>query len=66
MNDWGCEMKLRVTLEPDGYFHAIDLDSYEGESDSVGSWSKSLVGYGKTKWRAIFDLLTEMDEAGRA
>ena len=54
-------MKIQVTKEPDGYWHAIDADTYEAESDSEGWWSKSPVGYGKTELEAIADLMAEIE-----
>lgn len=50
-----------VVLDPDGMFRAIDLDSYEAESDSEGWWSHSPTGYGRTPLDAIIDLLDEME-----
>jgi hypothetical protein len=55
-------MKLHTELQPDNQWCAIDLDTYEAESDSEGWWSKSPVGYGKTGQEAIADLTEQMEE----
>jgi hypothetical protein len=56
-------MKLHTELQPDNQWSAIDLDTYEAESDSVGWWSKSPVGYGDTEAAAIADLLDQLEDA---
>jgi hypothetical protein len=53
-------MKLSVELQPDGYWVAIDLDDYEGESDAVGAWCNSPVGYGRTREKAVYDLFDDI------
>jgi hypothetical protein len=55
-------MRIITTLQPDGWFIAIDADNYEAESDSIGAWSNSPAGYGKTKEEAIAELLEEIEE----
>lgn len=55
-------MDIQVRKEPDGLYHAIDADNYEAECDSVGWWSTSAVGYGKTPQQAIEDLLAEIED----
>lgn len=53
-------MDIKTERLPDGQWSAIDADTYDAESDSVGSWSNSPVGYGKTERNAIIDLLNEI------
>ena len=55
-------MDIKTTKQPDGYWVAIDADSYEVEYDSKGWWSKSPIGYGRTKTEAIRDLLADIKE----
>ena len=43
-----------------------DLDNYEAESDGVGWWSKSPVGYGSTESEAIADLMNQINRAAPA
>jgi hypothetical protein len=59
-------MDIRVTKEPTGYFVAIDNDNYEGESDSIGSWSKSPVGYGRTEIEAVRELIDKIEDRSNA
>ena len=56
-------MKICVTHQPDGTWAAVDLDNYEAESDGVGWWSKSPVGYGSTESEAIADLMNQINGA---
>ena len=55
-------MDIKTTKQPDGGWVAIDADNYEAECDSVGWWSKSPAGYGKTETEAIRELLAEIEE----
>jgi len=55
-------MKIETEHLPSGEWRALDADEYEGECDSTGWWSASLVGYGKTAQEAIDDLLAEIRE----
>jgi hypothetical protein len=59
-------MRIITTLQPDGWFIAIDADNYEAESDSVGAWSNSPAGYGKTPNEAIEELLSDIEERTNA
>ena len=54
-------MKICATHQPTGEWAAVDLDNYEAESDSIGSWSKSPVGYGRTESEAIVDLMNKIN-----
>lgn len=54
-------MKISTELTPIGW-QAIDADTYEAESDSVGWWSKSPVGYGATEQEAIDDLIDQIED----
>ena len=56
-------MKICSTHQPTGEWAAIDLDNYEAESDSVGSWCHSPVGYGSTESEAIADLMNQINRA---
>lgn len=51
-----------VTLDPDGYFRAIDRSTYDIDCDQDGFFSNSATGYGRTPLDAIVDLLDNMDE----
>jgi hypothetical protein len=55
-------MKIETSHEPDGYWHAIDADNYEAESDSVGAWSTSPQGVDDTEIGAIRDLLDQIED----
>lgn len=49
-----------VQLEPDGFFRAIDLDTYDVDCDHTGFFSTSPTGFGRTPLDAIVDLLDNM------
>jgi hypothetical protein len=53
-------MDIKTTKQPDGYWVAIDADNYDVESDSIGAWSNSPAGYGKTELEAVRELLAEI------
>ena len=55
-------MDIKTTKQPDGGWVAIDADNYDVESDSIGAWSNSPAGYGRTETEAIRELLTEIEE----
>lgn len=55
-------MNIQTTYQPNGEWTAIDADTYDAESDSVGWWSTSPVGYGRTAKEAIADLLAEIED----
>ena len=59
-------MDIKTTKQPDGHWCAIDADNYDVESDSVGAWSTSPVGYGLTELEAIRELLAEIEERANA
>jgi hypothetical protein len=59
------DINVSVTLDPDGYFRAIDLDNYDVDCDHTGFFSRSPVGYGRTPLDAIVELLDETAEAKR-
>jgi hypothetical protein len=54
-------MNIQTGLNPDGYWFALDDDTYDVDCDQDGFFSTSHVGYGKTEQEAIDDLL-ELDE----
>ena len=58
-------MKIITRLDPDGFWAAVDQDTYEAESDSAGWWSNSPQGYGDTEIKAIRDLLDQIEETAR-
>ena len=60
MNEWGCEMDIKTTIQPDGYWVAIDADDYDVDCDERGYFSNSPAGYGKTEQEAIDELLAEI------
>ena len=59
-------MDLKVTKQPDGSWIAIDADNYDVESDSVGAWSNSPAGYGRTRDEAIQELMEAIKDQANA
>jgi hypothetical protein len=55
-------MDIKTTKQPDGFWVAIDADNYEAESDSIGHWSASPVGFGSSETAAIRELLEQIEE----
>ena len=55
-------MKIETIQHFNGEWSAIDADTYEVESDSVGAWSASPQGFGTTEQEAIIDLLDEIED----
>ncbi len=53
-------MDIRTELQPDGYWSAIDNDTYDVDCDQDGFFSTSAVGYGKTEQEAIEELKEEL------
>ena len=53
-------MKIETIQHFNGEWSAIDADNYDVESDSVGAWSSSPRGYGKTEQEAVLDLFIEI------
>jgi hypothetical protein len=49
-------MDIKTELQPDGYWSAIDADTYDVDCDQDGFFSRSDVGYGKTEQEAVDDL----------
>jgi len=47
-------MKIRITLQPNGEYTAIDDDTYDGEG--------SLMGWGATEAEAVEDLVSQACE----
>ena len=60
MNEWGCKMDIQTTIQPNGYWIAIDADDYDCDCDENGFFSNSPAGYGKTEQEAIDELLAEI------
>lgn len=54
-------MDISITLLPDNYYHAIDLNTYDCDCDQDGFFCTSPEGYGRTPLDAIIDLLDSMD-----
>jgi hypothetical protein len=55
-------MDIRTERQPDGYWSAIDRDTYDCDCDQDGFFSTSPVGHGKTEQEAIEDLLREIED----
>lgn len=51
-----------VVLEWDGFFRAIDRNTYDVDCNEDGFFSTSPIGFGRTPLNAIVDLLDNMDE----
>jgi hypothetical protein len=66
VRDDGLEITISTELQPDGEWSAVDAENYEAESDSVGHWSKSPVGYGRSENDAVMDLLEQIEERANA
>ena len=59
-------MKITTSRGPDDVWIAIDDDTYDAESDSVGAWSNSPAGLGDTEIGAVRDLLDQIEEKENA
>jgi hypothetical protein len=55
-------MDIKTELQPDGYWSALDADTYDVDCDQDGFFSNSPVGFGKTEQAAIEDLIFELGE----
>ena len=55
-------MDIRTDLQPDGYWSAIDANTYDVDCDQDGFFSTSPVGYGRTEQAAIDDLIEQTEE----
>ena len=55
-------MDIKTTLQPNGYWVAIDADNYDVDCDERGYFSNSPAGYGATETEAIRELLAEIEE----
>jgi len=55
---------IKTQLQPDGYWSALDADTYDVDCDQDGFFSTSEVGYGKTEQDAIEDLNRLLSERG--
>jgi hypothetical protein len=56
-------MDIITGLNPDGYWFALDRNTYDADCDQDGFFSRSAVGYGKTEEEAIEDLIFLVGEA---
>jgi hypothetical protein len=56
-------MDIQTGLNPDGYWYALDANTYDVDCDQDGFFSKSPVGYGKSEEEAIEDLIWIMGDA---
>lgn len=56
-------MGIQTGKNPDGYWYALDRDTYDADCDQDGFFSNSPVGYGKTEQDAINDLADQMSYA---
>jgi len=61
-----ASMKITTSRGPDDVWIAIDEDTYEAESDSVGAWSTSPQGVDDTEIGAIRNLLDQIEDRARA
>lgn len=57
-------LDVSCILCPDGFFRAIDNNTYDVDCDHTGFFSNSPTGYGRTPLDAIVDLLEEIDAQG--
>ena len=55
-----ADIDVAVTLDPDGWFRAIDRNTYDVDCDQDGFFSNSPTGHGRTPLDAIVDLLDNM------
>lgn len=55
-------MDISCTLDPDGFFRAIDRNNYDVDCDHNGFFTNSPTGYGRTPLDAIVDLLDNTEE----
>jgi hypothetical protein len=53
---------ISCILEPDGFFRAIDNNTYDCDCDQDGFFCTDHVGYGRTPLDAIVDLLDKKEE----
>jgi hypothetical protein len=51
---------MRIDIQPDGYFHAHDDQTYDVDCDQDGFFSVSPTGSGETPWDAAEELLYEV------
>lgn len=56
------DMDVACVLEPDGFFRAIDRNTYDCDCDQDGFFCTDHVGYGRTPLDAIVDLLDNKEE----
>lgn len=52
---------LETGLNPDGYWYAIDRNTYDVDCDQDGFFSRSPVGHGKTVQEAIAELIEHFE-----
>jgi hypothetical protein len=58
-----ADVDLETGQNPDGYWYALDRNTYDAELMPDGYWySRSTVGHGKTEQEAIADLLEQMED----
>lgn len=55
-------MDVQTGLNPDGYWYAMDRDTYDADCDQDGFFSTSPAGYGKTEAKAVQDLREQMED----
>lgn len=55
-------MDVQTGINPDGYWYAVDRDTYDADCDQDGFFSTSPVGYGKTEAGAIQNLREQMED----
>jgi len=55
------KIDMRIELQYDGYYHAIDLETYDADCDQDGFFSTSPTGSGNSPWEAAEELLYELE-----
>lgn len=55
-------MDVVCVFEPDGYFRAYDMNTYDCDFDCDGFYCVSPTGAGRTPLDAIVDLLDNMED----
>ena len=58
------KLDIRAEMRPDGWWEAIDLETYDCDCDETGYYPISPVGHGVTAYNAIRDLLDQTFERG--
>jgi hypothetical protein len=57
-----ADVDLETGKNPDGYWYALDRNTYDVDCDQDGYFTRSSVGHGKTEQEAIADLLEQLED----